>query len=149
MRSSLKISIIVVVLAVLLLPAVVYAAGPFYTSNTGKANGDGTAVNPRLAGNATELAAACTHFGTKVPSNETATLYWILVSGNTINYFQYSLNSAGTCTPVGALKAGAPPGFGVPLTPPIIIGGLIALGLVLMSAALLLRRQLRTGARLA
>jgi hypothetical protein len=140
---SLRVSLIISVLAILLLPVVVLAAGPFYTSTTGKASGSGSAVDPRRAENATELDSACQDFGKKVDAGATATVYWVLKTGNSINYFKYSVDSSGKCTPVGALNSGAPPGFGVDLTPPIIVGGLIALGVLLLAVALLLRRRLR------
>jgi hypothetical protein len=147
MRSSLRISFVVSVLAALLLPAVAYAAGPFYTSTTGDPNGDGSAIDPRQATNATELAVACEYFGTQVAAGETETLYWVLIAGGSVSYFEYSLDDGGKCTPVGALNSGTPPGFGVTLTPPIIVGSLIALGILLLGGALLLRRRLRTAAR--
>jgi hypothetical protein len=145
MRSSLRIAFIVSVLVALLLPTVAYAAGPFYTSTTGDPDGDGSATDPRQATNATELTEACEYFGGQVAAGETATLYWVLIAGSSISYFEYTLGEDGVCTPEGSLISGTPPGFGVTLTPPIIVGGLIALGILLLGAALLLRRQLRIG----
>ena len=148
MRSFVRTLILVSVLAALLLPAAAYAAEPpFYTSTTGEPNGDGSGTNPRKAATAQELTAACLYFGPQVATGETETLYWVLISGGNTVYFVYNLDDLGTCTPEGTLHSGTPPGFGVSMTPPVVVGGLIFLGFLLLGSAWLLGRRLRTAPR--
>jgi hypothetical protein len=144
MRSLVRTLILACVLAMLLPPSMAYADDPstFYTSTDGTTDGTGVSNDPRLATSPEELNAACQYFGTLIGDDEIATLYWILSAGGTVNHFQYNLDSSGTCTQVGGLRAGPPPG-GVALTPPIIVASLIILGLLAMGVAWLLRRRLR------
>lgn len=146
MSSLLRILILVSMLAMLLLPPLAYAADPptFYTSTTGISSGTGSFDNPWPAPGAAELTAACQHFGAPLDPGEIATLYWILDTGSSVNHFQYNLDNSGTCVQVGGLRKGPAPG-GVTLTPPLIVGGLIALGLLALGVAWLLRRRLRAG----
>lgn len=140
MRSSRRTLILICVLAALLLPAVAYAAGPFYTTTDSKASatGDGSVGDPRKATTLGELDAACKAFANDLGSDETATVYWYDVDNN--GYCRFKLKKDGSCIPDGCF-AGEPPGTGVDVPPPLIVGGLIALGIVLLSAAWLLRRR--------
>ncbi|UCC64295.1 MAG: hypothetical protein JSV36_04365 [Anaerolineae bacterium] len=148
MRSFVRTLILVSVLAALLLPAVAYAAEPpFYTSTTGDPNGDGSGTNPRKVATAQELTAACLYFGPQVGTGAWETLYWVLIAGGNTVYFVYNLDELGTCTQEGTLHSGTPPGFGVSMTPPVVVAGLIFLGILLLSAAWLLGRRLRTAPR--
>jgi hypothetical protein len=146
MRSLLRVLTLASVLAMLLLPPAAYADDPpiFYTSTTGESSGTGTFDDPWPAPGPAELTAACQHFGAQLDSGEIATLYWILDAGSSVSHFQYNLDNSGTCVQVEGLRAGPPPG-GVTLTPPVIVGGLIALGLLALGAAWLLHRRLRAG----
>jgi MYXO-CTERM domain-containing protein len=125
----------------LILPTVAYAAGPFYTTTDPNASLTASGLtpgDPRRAATTQELAAACQAFGAQLGSGEAAIVYWYEVYGG--SFCQFSLTTDGICTPGGCFN-GRPPGTGVDLPPPLIIGGLIALGLLLLGTAWLLRRR--------
>lgn len=149
MRFFLRVSILMAMLVVLLLPGVAHAAGPYYTSTSpdGKASGTGTGVDPRLAETALELASACEWFRDEYGGTTPETVYWVLVSGGSYSYFEYTLDAAGVCTPKpgSKIRPGTPPGFGTTVPAPIIVGGLVVLGFLLLGAGWLLSRRLRRG----
>jgi hypothetical protein len=59
-------------------------------------------------------------------------------------YVEWELDGLGGCEVVGELTEGLPPGTGIDLPAPVIIGGLAALGAVLLAAGMLLRRRTLT-----
>jgi hypothetical protein len=151
MHSFRRVLLSVFTLAALFLPAVVALAQdtpPFFASTTGLEDGDGSADSIRMAQDAEELAYVCEQeFGPRFNGPGTATVYWIVTAGNNTVYFTYNMDVEGNCTITGTVRPGLPPELGVELTPPLIIGGLVALGLLLVGVAWLLRRRLRTGAQ--
>jgi hypothetical protein len=158
MRSLRRILILTAVLTALLLPAVTFADDsplepPYYTSTTGEPDGLGTGDDPRLATETgpNSLEVACNHFGLELEAAglSEGTLYWVIDTASGYSYVEYELeptDGGGICTAVRA-ASGTPPGFGVTLTPPVVVGGLVALGVVLLTAAWLLSRRLRTATR--
>lgn len=141
MRSFRHKLIVAFVLTVMLLPTVVYAAGPYYASTTGDVNGTGTGTDPRRAVNAQQLAAACDYFADDLGLGETATVYWVIIAGGNSLYYTYELDAGGDCTVTAGPKPNTPPGFGVTLPPPVIVGGLIVVGLLLVLVAWFLRNR--------
>ena len=153
MRSLWRVLVLMVTLVVLLAPAV-YAADPpvFYASDkaipTSTGNPDGSGQNPVIAANAQAMRDACTAFEKELAVGQTATVYWVRLAKN--QYYEYTLTEGSPeCKTVGLGTAidGQPPDFGVAVTSPLIVGGLAALGVLLIGAAWWLRRRLRTSPR--
>jgi hypothetical protein len=142
-------------LVTLLLSPAVYADDPetlFYASNTGSASGTGaTGADARRARTAPELAAACEYFAgqwTPAAGEDYATVFWVLFTNSGAGYFKYRLDREGVCSPAdNNFYDGIPPKWGVTVTPPVLIGGLVALGVVLLIGAWLLSRRRRISAR--
>jgi hypothetical protein len=143
MRSFLKVFVLAVVLVALVLPVTVYAKDPeFYASTKGVDGGNGSATQPRLVENEDDLKDACKVFGATLASDKViAILYWYKEDEG--KYYKYRLNKAGDFIPAGS-GSGEPPGFGVPLSPPLIVGGLSVLGVLLLCTAWLIRRRTLT-----
>jgi hypothetical protein len=144
MRFSLRV-LILASLLILLVPAVVYAAQPdrYYTATNGSDNNEGyTRGTARRAPNRAHVQSQeCPYFAANnVIGSNGARVYWYQANRN--RYWWWYLEADGTCTP-GNSRAipGRPPRTGVDLPPPVIIGGLLTLGLVLVGMAWLLRRR--------
>lgn len=133
MRSFLRISIIVFVLAALLLPAVAFAdGGSYYTSTDGRTGGAGTPVDPEKAATIGEVFAICqSHHGVS------DVIYWYNAN---YNYYCEFVPAPNDCVARNC-PGGQPPGTGVDLPYPLIIGSLIGLGVLLLGVAWFLRQR--------
>lgn len=69
-------------------------------------------------------------------------MYWAIIAGDNAAYYTYELDDQGDCTIIGGIKPGLPPDLGVTLSPPVIIGILVAAGLLLLAGAWFLRSRL-------
>ena len=156
MRSFLRLSALTFLLVALFLPVAVYAVGPppYYVSDApiGTGTPDGSGEHPYVTGDPFEAHNICLDISKKL-TEPTATLYYVRVSNK--EYYEFTVikgtdNQPGKCTQKGTIHRGTyPPGFGVTFTPWMIIGGLVLLGLVLLSATWLLYRRSRSSARMA
>lgn len=142
MRSSLRISSIISVLMVLLLPIAAYASGgPFYTTSDPNAdpsaNGISLATIRGVDDDMGKLQDACKYFYTNQGGTVGSWVYWHNV--NAKQWYRFKMKSDGSCSPLN--EPTAPPQDGVLVTPPFIIGSLLTLGSLLISTAWLLRKR--------
>lgn len=156
MRSFLRVSALTFLLVALFLTTVAYAAGPppYYISDApiGIGTPDGSGEHPYVTGDPFEAHNICLEVSKKL-TEPTATLYYVRVSDK--EYYEFTVtkganNQPGGCKQKGTIQRNAyPPGFGVALTPVMIIGGLVLLGIALLGTAWLLYRWSRSGVRTA
>lgn len=136
--------LVLALILVLAVPVLALAAGPFYVSTAASADPEGSGLSPANARRATNLAEweeAIADFAESLDEGQTATVYWWTASVN--QYCVWTLSADGTAQP-GRCLYGSPPETGVDLTPPLVVGGLLALAAALFGAAwFLLRRQRR------
>jgi hypothetical protein len=132
MRSFPRILILVSLLTAVLLPAVAYAAGPFYTSTNGRTGGAGTPGDPEKAATIGEVLAICQkHYGVS------DIIYWYNAN---YDYYCEFVPAPNDCVAKNC-PGGQPPGTGVDLPYPLVIGGLIGLGVLLLGAGWFLRQR--------
>jgi hypothetical protein len=143
--------ILISLLAALLLPAVAFAdGGPFYTTSDPdleETNADASGTSLSTARWVDEdmgmLQEACKYFREDQGGTAGAWVYWYSHSED--RWYRFKLKDDGSCHPRS--EPTEPPEDGVSVTPPLIVGGLFALGFLLLGAGWLLRQRLRTGAR--
>jgi LPXTG-motif cell wall-anchored protein len=121
------------VLLALLIPTVVYAQyGVYYCAYNAPGPGNGSYASPWRCSNASEVNTAVTY----VCRAGGGTLYEIVSNG----YYIHTINA--NCAIISTtFYPGYPPSTGVEFPALLVVGGAVALGLVLLAAGFLLRRR--------
>ncbi|MBN1582187.1 MAG: hypothetical protein JXA89_15895 [Anaerolineae bacterium] len=149
MRSFLRLFVLTFLLIALFLPMAAYAAGPppYFISDapikTSTSKPDGSGEDPFVTKDIFEAGAICTELADGLTGAD-GTLYYIHV--NAKEYYEFYMKKGtdtqpSKCSQKKQVRGKYPPGFGVAFTPSLIIGGLVILGLALLSTAWLLRRR--------
>ncbi len=141
--KKLRLIAILAIMAALLIPGAVNAAGTFYCSTSVTTGGTGTLTDPWACSDDTQLQSVIDDQICAIYSG--GDLYQLFPAS--YRYHVVTFYSADDCRVTATYDyAGYPPSTGVGIGTPYVVGGIALLGAGLVAAGLLLRRKRATAA---